>query len=88
MNLCYEVNLICMYARPYVCVHYQLFRMFDNQVQNLWNTDYCPVKMADKTERFESLEHQLETFIETTRQISIIVSDFQQQGQNLLNQKL
>ena len=44
--------------------------------------------MADKTERFESLEHQLETFIETTRQISIIVSDFQQQGQNLLNQKL
>lgn len=41
--------------------------------------------MADK---FESLEQQLELFIENTRQIGIVVSDFQPQGQNVLNQKL
>ena len=42
-------------------------------------------KMADK---FETLEEQLERFIENTRQMGIIVSDFQPQGQNALNQKL
>ena len=41
--------------------------------------------MADK---FETLEQQLELFIENTRQIGIVVSDFQPQGQNVLNQKL
>jgi mediator of RNA polymerase II transcription subunit 10 len=41
--------------------------------------------MAD---RFENLEEQLERFIENTRQLGIIVSDFQPQGQNALNQKL
>ena len=41
--------------------------------------------MADK---FENLEEQLERFIENTRQLGIIVSDFQPQGQNALNQKL
>ncbi|XP_025114678.1 mediator of RNA polymerase II transcription subunit 10-like [Pomacea canaliculata] len=41
--------------------------------------------MADK---FEALEQQLELFIENTRQIGIVVSDFQPQGQNVLNQKL
>ncbi|KAL5022638.1 hypothetical protein ScPMuIL_001793 [Solemya velum] len=41
--------------------------------------------MADK---FEALEQQLEMFIENTRQLGIIVSDFQPQGQNVLNQKL
>ncbi|XP_046373927.1 mediator of RNA polymerase II transcription subunit 10-like [Haliotis rubra] len=41
--------------------------------------------MADK---FEALEQQLELFIENTRQMGIIVSDFQPQGQNVLNQKL
>ncbi|KAK6185191.1 hypothetical protein SNE40_007479 [Patella caerulea] len=43
--------------------------------------------MADK---FESLEQQLELFIENTRQLGIIVSDFQPlgQGQNVLNQKI
>ncbi|CAO1399320.1 unnamed protein product [Diamesa serratosioi] len=34
------------------------------------------------------LENQLELFIENVRQIRIIVSDFQPQGQNVLNQKI
>ena len=41
--------------------------------------------MADK---FEVLEQQLEMFIENTRQMGIIVSDFQPQGQSVLNQKM
>ncbi|CAH1782228.1 unnamed protein product [Owenia fusiformis] len=41
--------------------------------------------MADK---FETLEQNLEMFIENTRQIGITVSDFQPQGQSVLNQKL
>ena len=45
-------------------------------------------KMADKADRFEAVEQQLELFIENTRQLGIIVSDFQPQGQNVLNQKL
>ena len=44
--------------------------------------------MADKADRFEAVEQQLELFIENTRQLGIIVSDFQPQGQNVLNQKL
>ena len=36
----------------------------------------------------EQLENQLETFIENVRQIGIIVSDFQPQGQKVFNQKL
>ncbi|KAL0270914.1 UNVERIFIED_CONTAM: hypothetical protein PYX00_008184 [Menopon gallinae] len=36
----------------------------------------------------ENLESQLEMFIENVRQIRIIVSDFQPQGQNVLNQKI
>lgn len=36
----------------------------------------------------ENLESQLEMFIENVRQIHIIVSDFQPQSQNVLNQKL
>ncbi|ESO90986.1 hypothetical protein LOTGIDRAFT_233490 [Lottia gigantea] len=39
-------------------------------------------------EKFEALEQQLELFIENTRQLGIIVSDFQPQGQNVLNQKI
>ena len=39
-------------------------------------------------EKFELLEQQLELFIENTRQMGIIVSDFQPQGQNVLNQKM
>lgn len=46
------------------------------------------LKMADKADKFEALEQQLELFIENTRQLGIIVSDFQPQGQNVLNQKL
>lgn len=36
----------------------------------------------------ETLERQLEMFIENVRQIRIIVTDFQPQGQNVLNQKI
>lgn len=36
----------------------------------------------------ESLESQLELFIENVRQVGIIVSDFQPQGHNVLNQKM
>ncbi|ETN67202.1 RNA polymerase II mediator complex subunit 10 [Anopheles darlingi] len=36
----------------------------------------------------ENLENHLELFIENVRQIRIIVSDFQPQGQNVLNQKI
>lgn len=36
----------------------------------------------------ENLETQLEMFIENVRQIRIIVSDFQPQGQSVLNQKM
>ncbi|XP_017775943.1 PREDICTED: mediator of RNA polymerase II transcription subunit 10 [Nicrophorus vespilloides] len=36
----------------------------------------------------ENLESQLELFAENVRQIHIIVSDFQPQSQNVLNQKL
>jgi len=36
----------------------------------------------------EQLENQLETYIEHVRQIGILVSDFQPQGQQVLNQKL
>ena len=41
--------------------------------------------MADK---FEQLEDNLEQFIETVRQLGIIVSDFQPQGQAVLYQKI
>lgn len=44
------------------------------------------VNMASQA--LENLEAQLETFIENIRQIKIIVSDFQPQGQNVLNQKM
>lgn len=36
----------------------------------------------------ENLENQLEMFIENVRQVRIIVSDFQPQGHNVLNQKM
>lgn len=38
--------------------------------------------------QLDSLETSLEMFIENVRQIRIIVSDFQPQGQNVLNQKM
>lgn len=38
--------------------------------------------------RFEMLEQSIEQFIETTRQIGIIVSDFQPGSQGVLNQKM
>lgn len=39
-------------------------------------------------ERFELLEQSIEQFIETTRQIGIIVSDVQPGSQGVLNQKM
>ncbi|CAB3983080.1 Mediator of RNA polymerase II transcription subunit 10, partial [Paramuricea clavata] len=38
--------------------------------------------------RFEALEQSIEQFIESTRQIGIIVSDFQPGSQGVLNQKI
>ncbi|CAM1298452.1 MED10 (predicted) [Pycnogonum litorale] len=40
------------------------------------------------TSSLEALEGNLEMFIENVRQLGIIVSDFQPQGQQVLNQKL
>ncbi|XP_071785894.1 mediator of RNA polymerase II transcription subunit 10-like [Asterias amurensis] len=40
------------------------------------------------SEKFDPLVESLERFIENTRQLGIIVSDFQPQGQITLNQKL
>lgn len=50
-----------------------------------WRAKKKKRKMADK---FEALEQQLELFIENTRQMGLIVSDFQPQGQSVLNQKM
>lgn len=44
--------------------------------------------MASPIERLERLETQLEMFTENVRQLGIIVSDFQPQGQSVLNQKI
>ncbi|GFV05949.1 mediator of RNA polymerase II transcription subunit 10 [Trichonephila clavipes] len=38
--------------------------------------------------QLENLEGNLELFIENVRQLGIIVSDFQPQGQTILNQKI
>ena len=51
----------------------------------VFDTCLFQLKMAEK---FEVLEQQLELFIENTRQLAIIVGDFQPQGQSVLNQKL
>ena len=37
---------------------------------------------------FSALEQQLEQFVETVRQIGIIVSDFQPNSQSVLNSKM
>lgn len=51
-----------------------------------------PSKMADDNkapdERFDLLGQTIEQFVETTRQIGIIVSDFQPGSQGVLNQKM
>ena len=39
-------------------------------------------------ERLDDLEQHLEMFIESSRQLGIIASDFQPQGQNVLNGKM
>ncbi|EDO29867.1 predicted protein [Nematostella vectensis] len=47
--------------------------------------------MADEekqSEPFDLLEQTIEQFVETTRQIGIIVSDFQPGSQGVLNQKI
>ena len=53
----------------------------------LFHLDYDSVK-TKMASALENLESQLEMFIENVRQIRIIVSDFQPQGQNVLNQKM
>lgn len=44
--------------------------------------------MSKVPERFELLGQTIEQFVETTRQIGIIVSDFQHGSQGVLNQKI
>lgn len=47
------------------------------------------VMAEDKaTEPFDLLEQTIEQFVETTRQIGIIVSDVQPGSQGVLNQKM
>ncbi|XP_071481273.1 mediator of RNA polymerase II transcription subunit 10-like [Diadema antillarum] len=43
---------------------------------------------SSQSEKFDPLVENLERFIEITRQLGVAVSDFQQQGQAPLNQKL
>jgi len=43
--------------------------------------------MAD-SDKLDALEQHLEMFIEHSRQLGIIASDFQPQGQNVLNVKM
>lgn len=50
-----------------------------------WGAQQTTTKMSSP---LENLETQLEMFIENVRQVRIIVSDFQPQGQNVLNQKM
>ena len=49
---------------------------------------YNSHRSINMAEKFEALEQQLERFIENTRQLGIIVGDFQPQGQHVLNQKM
>lgn len=49
---------------------------------------YVCHRVSNMASPLENLETQLELFIENVRQIRIIVSDFQPQGQNVLNQKM
>lgn len=46
------------------------------------------IKMSGSGAPLEQLEQQLERAIENVRQVRIVVSDFQPQGQPALNQKL
>lgn len=46
------------------------------------------IETMSTSSALENLETQLETFIENVRQVRIIVSDFQPQGHNVLNQKM
>lgn len=52
----------------------------------LWRYNYTQSNMSNSA--LDQLEQQLERSIENVRQIQIIVSDFQPQGQPGLNQKL
>ena len=63
----------------------QILALQLNQFSFITSLDIANVKWRTS---FEALEQQLEMFIENTRQMGIIVSDFQPQGQNVLNQKM
>ena len=56
----------------------------------IWSQMKVNSKMVDDKvpERFELLGQTIEQFVETTRQIGIIVSDFQHGSQGVLNQKM
>ncbi len=43
---------------------------------------------GEAQDKFETLQQNIEKFVETTRQIGIMVSDFQPGSQDILNDKL
>merc|ERR1712136_298473 len=55
---------------------------------SLYTQNLLLVKILKMSAPLENLENQLELFIENVRQVKIIVSDFQPQGQSVLNQKI
>ena len=55
----------------------------------MWKTPSQVIMwMFQMASSLEKLETQLEMFTENVRQLGIIVSDFQPQGQNVFNQKM
>ena len=77
----------------YYCLHFvtHLFQKVESEVETFFKREG---NMAGAEEgktglnRFEALEQSIEQFIETSRQIGIIVSDFQPGTQGVLNQKM
>jgi len=71
----------------------EIFLIRENSKYLFYTSIFCLAEFSKfqfiiMSDRFETLEEHLERFIENTRQLGIIVSDFQPQGQNALNQKL
>ena len=79
-----NTSLKCFVEDQQSCFQYQFFEVLI--IFGFFRSNSITKnEMADK---FEQLEDNLEQFIETVRQLGIIVSDFQPQGQNVLYQKI
>ncbi|CAG0916932.1 unnamed protein product [Notodromas monacha] len=61
-----------------------------SQLSNVFPTEMAHYRLnrGEEPSGLEQLENQLEGLIENVRQIGIVVSDFQPQGQNVLNSKI